>query len=135
MGECCSTSPAEKMPCPKHGGSCKGVSLKTVKQHIKQPWTLDPTPQQYFFCEDPNCDVVYFSDTGWTAHQAQVRTPIGVKDASAAAVLCYCFGVTRADVKKDPAIKAFVLAQTKQRQCACEIRNPSGRCCLKNFPR
>jgi len=33
------------------------------------------------------------------------------------------------------AIKAFVVQQTKEKLCACESRNPSGRCCLADFKR
>jgi len=33
------------------------------------------------------------------------------------------------------AIKAFVIQQTKEGLCACESRNPSGRCCLADFRR
>jgi hypothetical protein len=50
-------------------------------------------------------------------------------------MLCYCFGVTKADARSDPGIKKFVMAQTKLGLCACEMRNPSGRCCLPDFPR
>ncbi|MGZ4960840.1 MAG: hypothetical protein ACXV7J_16505 [Methylomonas sp.] len=32
-------------------------------------------------------------------------------------------------------IKAFVMQRTQARECACEIRNPSGQCCLVNFKR
>ena len=31
--------------------------------------------------------------------------------------------------------KEFVMAQTKAQNCACEIRNPSGKCCLVDFPK
>ena len=31
--------------------------------------------------------------------------------------------------------RAYIIRQTKRRTCACDVRNPSGQCCLKNFPR
>ena len=49
-------------------------------------------------------------------------------------MLCYCFGVSRADFDRNPGTKDFVTAQTKAGLCACETSNPSGRCCLKDFP-
>ncbi|MCK5920792.1 MAG: hypothetical protein KAG66_07615, partial [Methylococcales bacterium] len=50
-----------------------------------------------------------------------------------AALLCYCYGVTCQQALNNPDAKAFVLAQTKLKNCACDTRNPSGRCCLKDF--
>jgi hypothetical protein len=28
-----------------------------------------------------------------------------------------------------------VIEQTRLHNCACDVRNPSGRCCLKDFPK
>jgi len=38
------------------------------------------------------------------------------------------------DYQSDKRLKDFVVEQTKADVCACDIRNPSGRCCLKDFP-
>jgi len=48
--------------------------------------------------------------------------------------VCYCFGVSRSDFRNDPATKDYVIAQTKAGLCSCDTSNPSGRCCLKDFP-
>ena len=32
-------------------------------------------------------------------------------------------------------IKDFVIKSTKEKTCACTTRNPSGKCCLKDFPK
>jgi len=64
-----------------------------------------------------------------------MRTPVGVKEASADTLLCYCFGVSKQDFQTDPATREFVVAQTKAGLCSCDTRNPSGRCCLKDFPK
>lgn len=61
--------------------------------------------------------------------------PIGVKEASDDTLLCYCFGVSKKDFQSDLAIREFVVGQTKAGLCSCETSNPSGRCCLKNFPK
>jgi len=50
-------------------------------------------------------------------------------------MLCYCFGVSSADFERNPATRDFVMAQTKANLCSCETSNPSGRCCLKDFPK
>jgi hypothetical protein len=38
------------------------------------------------------------------------------------------------DHRAEP-LKAFVMQRTQVEECACEIRNPSGQCCLANFKR
>lgn len=50
--------------------------------------------------------------------------------------LCYCFGFTEGDIRKELAqvgqtkIPAQIGQFIKEKICACEIRNPSGACCL-----
>jgi hypothetical protein len=58
-----------------------------------------------------------------------------VKETDGDVLLCYCFGVSRADAACDPALRDFVVAATRDGQCACDTRNPSGRCCLKDLPK
>lgn len=128
-------TPPKKVKCPSNAIEYGEVSRKTIAQHMKHPWKLDSKERRFFFCDEPNCDIIYFSDDGLTVTQTDIRTPIGVKNNTDNATLCYCFGVTRADLLSDPSIKDFVIAQTKEHLCSCDTRNPSGLCCLKNFPR
>lgn len=140
MADCCAPSDGESTPqrkrrCPANGREYAEVPNRTVAHHVRQAWRwLDPG-RRYFFCDDPDCDVVYFADDDSVIGQSQLRTPVGAKGAADDALVCYCFGITRAEARDDPAARDFVLAQTKRGSCACETRNPSGRCCLKNFPR
>jgi hypothetical protein len=78
---------------------------------------------------------VYFGADGSTIVRSQLRTRVGVKEAADDSLLCYCFGVGKADLQRDPAIRDFVVEQTKAGRCSCETSNPSGRCCLKDFPK
>ncbi|PHS76150.1 MAG: hypothetical protein COB59_11180 [Rhodospirillaceae bacterium] len=136
--DCCSSTvktQPKKLPCPSHGGACGEVALTTLIQHIKTPWELEDKERRYFFCDDAACDVVYFAEDGWQAGQGDVRTLVGQKDTTDAATLCYCFGVTRGEVLADPTLKDYVIRQTKAKTCACSTQNPSGLCCLKNFPK
>ncbi|OYY62483.1 MAG: hypothetical protein B7Y50_00440 [Hydrogenophilales bacterium 28-61-11] len=110
------------------------VSARTIVHHIQHSWQWDGKDQRYFFCEDPACDVVYFGEDDSVILKSQLRTAVGAKEASDHAMLCYCFGVTKADVRNDSGIRAFVLRQTRLGLCSCDTRNPSGRCCLKDFP-
>lgn len=140
MSSCCSGSDADGMHpqkhrCPVNGGEYSAVATRTIAHHIKDAWAWKPSSARYFFCADPACAVVYFGDDGSTILTSQLRTQIGVKQLSDDSLLCYCFGVTRADFLAQPATKDFVIAQTRAGLCSCETSNPSGRCCLKDFPR
>jgi len=140
MGECCSSSGSDsthpnKLRCPINGKECAEVSVRTVVHQINDAWTWQPTGHRYFFCDDPACEIVYFGDDGSTILKSQLRRRVGQKDSSDEGLLCYCFGVTKQDFKNNPATRDFVVAQTKTGQCSCDTSNPSGRCCLKDFPR
>jgi len=118
-----------------NGLEYKQVSFKTVVHHLSKPWQSKNATQNYYFCDDPDCDVVYFGDDDSTIKKDKIRTPIGVKDRSNESTICYCFGVSKADAIHDQHIKEYVTDQTKKKMCECETRNPSGKCCLKDFPK
>jgi hypothetical protein len=111
------------------------VPVRTIAHHIKEPWAWVPSAERYYFCDDPDCDVAYFGDDNSVVLKSQLRTRIGVKERTERDLLCYCFGVSRADFERDPAAREFVMAQTRIGACSCETSNPSGRCCLKDFPK
>lgn len=111
------------------------VSPKTIKHHIKEPWSWNEKHQGYYFCSDPDCSVVYFGQDDSVIEKKLVRTEIGVKENSENALVCYCFGVTKAQATISALARQFVLEETKQKECACETRNPSGKCCLSDFPK
>lgn len=138
MSDCCSSPGATAAPhkrnCPASGTESAEVSPRTLLHHLKAPWAWEAKAQRYFFCADPACDVVYFGEDGSTLSKADLRTIVGIKDTSDDAPLCYCFGVSKGDALADPSVKAFVAQKTKEGLCSCETSNPSGRCCLKDFP-
>ena len=140
MGDCCSPDVQHgkhpnKLACPGNGIEYSEVSSRTIAHHIKDVWMWKPTAIRYFFCDDPQCEVVYFGDDGSTILKSQLRTSVGIKDGSSHGQLCYCFGVSKAEYQHNVAIKDYVMAQTKAGLCSCETSNPSGRCCLKDFPK
>jgi len=128
-----STHP-KKQRCPVNGQKCSEVSVRTIAHHIKEAWAWQPTAHRYFVCDDPACEVVYFGDDGSTILKSQLRTQLGPKETSEDGLLCYCFGITRRDFQRNPSARDYVVEQTKAGQCSCETSNPSGRCCLKDFP-
>ena len=130
------TNPApKKLNCPSNGKLCPSVEPKTISHHLKQPWNWQATEQGYYFCSDPECDVVYFAEDGSVITTSELRTTVGIKAMKPNSIICYCYGVTLEDAQSDAAIKAFVVQKTKAGECACDSRNPSGRCCLKDFPK
>lgn len=141
MSDCCASSACDTKPriqkqvCP----ACKQVSLSvprdTVRLHIKAPWAHPLNADTYYFCRTQACEVVYFSDKDETIQKADIRTRIGVKETDDDSLICFCFGVSRAVAATNKGVKDFVVEQTKASSCSCEIINPSGQCCLKDFPR
>jgi hypothetical protein len=95
----------------------------------------------YLFCRTVGCDVVYFSADGAQSFtKEKIREPVHQKEPDDETVpVCYCFRYSPAT------IRAELLATGRSRaveeinrgiqagQCACEIRNPQGSCCLGNM--
>lgn len=117
--------------CPVCSKIAHQVSVTTIKHHVEAPWNRVFAEQGYYFCANATCDVVYFAQDSMCITKNEVRTPVGVKESSPSALICYCFGVRREEASDD--VKAFVLRETKQQTCACSVRNPSGKCCLSAF--
>jgi hypothetical protein len=137
---CCSSSGGDnarsnKARCAANGLECSTVSVRTITHHITQPWAWVPSARKYYFCDDPDCAVAYFGDDDSIVLKSQLRTRLGATERSEHALLCYCFGISRADFVRDPATREYVIAQTRTGACSCETSNPAGRCCLKDFPK
>jgi len=140
MIDCCSSScetksRPSKLDCPACGEKCLSVTTKAMLHHIKQPWTYEFSGEQYFFCSNPSCDSVYFSSTNKVIYKPAIRTSHSDSAQTDDPLICFCFGVNKSDASVNKDIKAFVVKQTKASMCSCETANPSGRCCLKNFPK
>lgn len=133
--DACKRSRSKRHRCPVNGIEYPDVQARTIAHHVKQPWLWKSGDQSYFFCDDPECEVAYFADDDSVLLTSQLRTQVGVKSHSENVPLCYCFGVSKADAKNNPGIREFVIRQTRRGACSCETSNPSGRCCLKDFPR
>jgi hypothetical protein len=143
MNDCCNVDEtateettgfrAKSHRCPVNGKLYARVHRKTLLHHILHPWDYTLTEQQYYFCTDPDCDVVYYGQDDSVIRTDELRTTIWQKSKDKRDAICYCFGVTKALAKLEN-IKKFVSRQTKNSMCSCETSNPSGRCCLKDFP-
>ena len=151
MGDCC-TPPKDvstlttgkhpsKMVCTACGEMARSVEWSTLLHQLKHPLPMNFLEGFFYFCTQVECDVVYFGIDDTIYQQNHLRQEVGQKSKDPSRLLCYCFGISEADVRKEldetgksPA-RDFVTEQIKMKRCACDIRNPSGKCCLKDFPR
>ena len=127
--------------CPICGEKGKPVEGQTVKAHLSI--TLRQVQNtQYLFCRTHTCPVVYFSlDGGQVFRVEQVRERIYQKEPTADDVfVCYCFRHTSGEIHTASeearlAILEDINAGIEADQCACDLRNPQGSCCLGNVRR
>lgn len=121
--------------------SCKGtsrpVTRKTVLLMVKSELLDGVLEDEYRFCSDPNCPVVYFTGSGRRAFEtSDLRVRVGLKEKVDPIPLCYCFDFEEADAREEisqtgtSTIPQRIAALIKQKMCACPARNPSGACCL-----
>lgn len=136
MPSCANNTAASRFAtCPVNGKSYGQVALRTILHHIRQPWKKIFPEQPYYFCTDSNCNVVYFAEDNSRVLRNELRESVGQKSKHPNRMICYCFDIKLSDIQQNPLQrKQFVVEQTKQSQCDCQIRNPSGKCCLKDFP-
>lgn len=142
MSDCCSThakngAAQPVMACPANGARSKQVEILTVRSLVRRlPLRMPKT--QYYFCAATDCDVVYFAfDTEAPIFRREdLLVRVGAKENADPIPVCYCFGFTRGDIENELAatgcstMAARVTAEVKAGNCACEIKNPSGKCCL-----
>jgi hypothetical protein len=135
--QCCDSHQIRKVAvCPVNGKTYREVGLPTVLHHTRKPWAHQLSAQHYYFCTDPHCDVVYFGDDDSLITRREIRGPIGQKSTSPHRIICYCFDINLSDIKLCPEhCRQFVAEQTRQGVCDCATRNPSGKCCLRDFPK
>jgi hypothetical protein len=146
VSDCC--SPNEKraaptvMACPVNGARSKQVDLLTVRSLARH---LPPgmPDARYYFCEAPDCDVVYFPSNRQAPvfRRSDLWVRVGVKERDDPIVVCYCFGFTRQEILDEicdtgcSSVAERITAEVKAGNCACEVKNPSGKCCLGNLSR
>ena len=124
--------------CPECGKTGKPVQGQTVKALLVVS-LRDVQDVEYLFCRTQTCPVVYFSPDGeQTFTVEQVRERVYQKEPNAEEVfVCYCFRHTVGDVRaaSSESRKAMVddiNTGINAGQCACDLRNPQGSCCLGN---
>ena len=140
MSDCCShsgsfTHNGQQAVCPVNGRPYKQIGIMTLLHQLRKPWNKD-LKGDYYYCSDPDCDVVYFNQQGETFKRTDLRSSQNELIAEKSSFICYCFDVSEDDVcsaESRQQIKDYIIEQTAKNLCACSIRHPSGRCCLKDF--
>lgn len=129
------TKEAPQNACGGCDETGRAVSRQTVIHHVKSEKLSCVDNGEYKFCPSNNCPVVYYS-AGRVFTVEDVRELVTTKASGDARPLCYCFGFTEGDARKEieqngeSSIPAKVTQFIKEKLCACEIRNPAGVCCL-----
>jgi hypothetical protein len=124
--------------CPECGKTGKPVQRQTVSAMLSVGLRVVQA-MQYRFCGTRTCPVVYFSEHGEQMFTVeQVRERVYQKEPEVQDVLiCYCFRHAVGDLRaaspeERTAIIEDINTGINAGQCACDLRNPQGSCCLGN---
>lgn len=125
-----------------NGARSKQVDMLTVKSLVRQlPMGMPNT--QYYFCDSSDCEVVYFplDPEAPSFLRGDLMVRVGAKEIEDPLPICYCFGFTRQDIWDEicrtgkSRLAKRITAEVEAGRCACEVRNPSGNCCLGDITR
>ncbi|MBI5876312.1 MAG: copper chaperone Copz family protein [Chloroflexi bacterium] len=124
--------------CPECGKTGKPVQGQTVKALLSVS-LREVRDVEYLFCRTQTCSVVYFSPDGkqvFTVDHFHERVYQKEPDSDDVFV-CYCFRHTLGEIRiATPESRAAIVEDINvginAGQCACDLRNPQGSCCLGN---
>lgn len=139
--QCCLVTDVTPAPpraeCPVSKTLSRKVQRRTL-EHLLKPEKIGTIQNvQYYYCTDPNCTVVYFSNETvpyFTVDDVSVK--VLPKDKGDDVNVCYCFNWTRARINEGIAstgkstASLRIAEEVKAGNCACDIKNPKGECCL-----
>ncbi len=140
MSDCCEIDRSETVSvsdCPECGNKGKKVGEITLLQLLTDESIPLIQDVQYYFCQTPRCEVVYFSNDACQRFQkSDIRVRVGVKETEDPIPVCYCFNFTEKMISDEIAlhqkttIRNRIRAEVTAGNCECEIKNPEGSCCL-----
>jgi hypothetical protein len=115
------------------------VDAITVKALLAIPLT-ELRAGEYRFCRTAECPTVYYrASGGQTFGEDSLRERVHQKHPTDDAVfVCYCFRHTPGSIREEvramgrSTVVPRATAGIQADQCACEVRNPQGSCCLGN---
>ena len=123
--------------CPTNGAKGREVPMTAVASLVR--WEVEAhrlVDPNYFLCRDSSCETVYFGSGRSIISKGDLRVRVGFKEKEGPIPLCYCFGVTEEDIRQEvlemgkcPS-QDRIVAEVKEGNCACHVKNPAGGCCL-----
>ena len=127
------------MGCPTNQQVGKVIDSLTLKAMLARPLT-EVRPVEYRFCQDAECLTVYYSADGQQLFsEHDLREKVYQKHPTDDdALICYCFRHTHKSIRAEldstgsSTVVEAIRAGIRAGQCACDIRNPQGDCCLGN---
>lgn len=120
--------------CGECSQTGEAVPLNLVRHHVTKPWQRELEGKEFSFCKDSNCRVVYFTVDGEAFTVDDIRQAPAYKTGNSADLLCFCFQVSADDVShSDPT--PYIRERVRRQECACDVLNPSGACCLGSIGR
>lgn len=146
MSNCCArdSASARLVPqsklgfCPSCGDKGQSVTTLTVKSLVRNHTRVNAS-SSFSFCRNTHCDVDYFSADA-TFRKEDVKV-VGIKETDDPVPLCYCFDYTREDILREihetgeTKLAEIIKGEAQGGFCACEVKNPSGKCCLGEITR
>lgn len=124
-------------PCIGCTTPSRAVHRRTLEHLVKPVKAATIQDVQYYYCSNSHCEVVYFSNENvpvFTVEDVKVR--VFAKDLGENVAVCYCFDWTRARIKNEliqtghSTAPANIAREIEAGNCACDVRNPKGECCL-----
>ena len=146
--DCClvteKTPAPVKAACPISGTLSRKVQHRTLEHVLKPAKRGYIRDVQYYFCNEPVCRIVYFSNEEnvpvFSIDDLTVK--VFVKDQGDEVPICYCFDWTRGRIKRQiketrkglppgqSSASLEIAREIKAGNCACDVKNPKGECCL-----
>lgn len=127
---------AEHATC-KCGEQSKPVSRKTVLSMLRPEFLEGALEGTFRYCGSRGCPIVYFEEQGTRVFTVDdLRIVVGVKAITDPIPLCYCFGFDESHLREEilqngvTTIPEKISHLVREGLCACDVRNPSGLCCL-----
>jgi len=122
--------------CPVAGKPGRRVPDVTLRSLVRDEHLPAVDGGDWFYCDLPDCDVVYFAADGRTLTKDALKVRVGAKEKRGPRTVCYCFGHTVQSIREEiertgrSSVAASITAKVKAGECSCETLNPKGSCCL-----
>ena len=134
------TSPTPSPPtCPRCGARGRKVSHETPLALLRDEARAHLTDAPVRFCRTPDCDVVYYAESGAPIFTTgDVRVTVYQKSSDPDRLVCYCFGHSVRAIEDEVAatgtsrVPDEITEACRAGRDDCPHKNPQGACCLGN---